>query len=212
MPTAAILYSFRRCPYAIRARMALVISGIQVELRELLLKDKPPCMLRYSPKGTVPVLVLNEQQVLDESLEIMHWALEHNDPLQWLTKHNADHQALIDHNDGTFKSWLDRYKYADRHPEQPQAYYQQRVLETLTSLDHRLSDSPFLGGDQAGLVDVALFPFIRQCAFVDKSWFDDSPIPHLQRWLNHWLDSEYFKACMPKFPLFNDGFSQTFPA
>lgn len=207
----AVLYSFRRCPYAIRARMALVAANVTVELRELLLKDKPACMLRHSPKGTVPVLVLPDGPVIDESLDVMQWALQQHDPYQWLLHHN-DTQALIEHNDGPFKHWLDRYKYADRHPQQPMSHYREQVLETLLALNERLADQAYLTGGQPRLADVALFPFIRQCAFVDKNWFDDAPIPHLQKWLQTWLDSDSFIRCMPKFPLFNEGYSQIFPA
>ncbi|WP_395377042.1 glutathione S-transferase [Marinicella sp. W31] len=213
MAANTILYSFRRCPYAIRARMALVAADIQVELRELILKDKPSCMLQHSPKGTVPVLVLPDNRVIDESLEVMLWALQQNDPNGWLTHSNeSTSQALIEHNDGDFKQWLDRYKYADRHPEYSVDYYQDQVLNTLKALNDRLKHSVYLINDKPRLADIAVFPFIRQCAFVDKAWFDALPLTGLQRWLNTLLDSEYFTRSMPKFTLFNQGFSHIFPA
>ena len=213
MTSQAILYSFRRCPYAIRARMALVAADVQVELRELILKDKPPCMLEYSPKGTVPVLVLPDQRVIDESLEVMQWALQQHDPHGWLT-HADEHttQSLIEHNDGLFKHWLDRYKYADRYPQHPLSHYRDQVLQTLTALDERLKQSAYLTDDQPRLADMAVFPFIRQCAFVDKNWFDALPLQHLQLWLNNILSSEHFVRCMPKFTLYNAGYSHIFPA
>ena len=119
MPDLPVLYSFRRCPYAIRARMALAVAGMAVELREVLLRDKPEAMLEVSAKGTVPVLQLPDGWVIDESLEVMDWALTQNDPEDWADT-CADTEALIAYCDGPFKGWLDKYKYADRHPEQSQ--------------------------------------------------------------------------------------------
>ncbi len=205
-----ILYSFRRCPYAIRARMALAYAGIQCELRELMLKDKPQSMLEYSPKGTVPVLITDKNQVIDESLDVMLWALQQNDPDNWLNpqSHNL---ALINENDQNFKPLLDRYKYADRYPELTENQHQDLTLPFIESLDNRLNTTKYLINSQVSLADVALFPFIRQYAFVNKSWFDQLPYPDLKTWLHKFLDLNLFKQIMPKFRLYNDGFSYQFP-
>lgn len=199
-----IVYSFRRCPYAMRARLAIASSRVQVELREVVLKQKPDNMLEASPKGTVPVLITIDGEVIDESLDIMHWALNQSDPEELLCCDNeltvSDIASLIDHNDFVFKAHLDRYKYFDRHPEQPQAYYRQQGELTLAELESRLSSQQFLCGDTPSLADLAIFPFIRQFAFVDKVWFDQSPYPALIKWLNGWLESELFISVMNKYP------------
>lgn len=205
-----ILYSFRRCPYAIRARMALFQAGITLELRELVLKDKPADMLKHSPKGTVPVLITVDGTVIDESLDVMFWALKQNDPDQWLSQ-SSESKRWIDDNDHTFKPLLDKYKYADRHPELTEAQHRENTLSWLETLNKQLSVRPFLLGDEVTVTDVALFPFVRQYAFVNKGWFDDQPWPHLHRWLNHWLNSVVFLSVMKKYPLFNDGHSTKWP-
>lgn len=194
-----ILYSFRRCPYAIRARMALAYASVPVELREVLLKDKPRPMLEASPKGTVPVLILNDGSVIDESIDVMHWALNQNDPEHWVTeKSSHDRDALVTENDGSFKTCLDRYKYADRHPEHPAHHYREEACRFLQELESRLADSPWLSGKEKGFADIAVFPFIRQFAGVDRAWFDQSPYPHLRHWLNGLLGHPLFKAVMAK--------------
>ena len=199
-----VLYSYRRCPYAMRARMALWCAEIAVEVREISLRDKPPEMLAISPKGTVPVLHCAEGQVIEQSLEIMRWALQQNDPLGWLrweedSEAFVRQESLIACNDTTFKHWLDRYKYAERYPEFDQAYYRQQALSCqLEVMEQRLSQSAFLGGEKADLSDVALFPFVRQFAAVDANWFDSSPYPATRQWLRGWVESELFKKIMAK--------------
>lgn len=200
MPDLPVLYSFRRCPYAIRARMALTVAGMAVELREVLLRDKPAAMLEVSAKGTVPVLLLPDGRVIDESLEVMDWALTQNDPEAWADT-SADTEALIAYCDGPFKGWLDKYKYADRHPEQSQGAYRQRAEEFLALLEQRLADREFLGGERVTRGDVAVFPFVRQFAGVDPAWWRGAPYPKLRRWLEFWLASETFTAVMAKHPL-----------
>lgn len=196
-----ILYSFRRCPYAIRARMAIAASGLQVKLREVVLRDKPQTLLDLSAKATVPVLLTSNQMVLDESLDIMFWALKQSDPDNWL---NYVDQALIDNNDGTFKHWLDHYKYADRHPEQSQQYYRQQGEKILHNLEQCLGETRYLSSDQISFTDIAIFPFIRQFAFVDLTWFEQSPYPKLRQWLASFLDSELFQITMHKYQTWNN--------
>jgi glutathione S-transferase len=194
-----ILYSFRRCPYAIRARMALAYSGIAVELREVHLKHKPAAMLEASAKGTVPVLQLPGGRVLDESLAVMRWSLDHADPDHWLLPSQvSEDEELIRHNDGPFKASLDLYKYADRHPEQSQASYREQAMPFLHQLNGALERNRWLLGPQMRLADVALFPFIRQFAMVDRPWFDAAPLDALGAWLDRLLEMELFKSIMLK--------------
>lgn len=203
-----ILYSFRRCPYAIRARLAIKVSKIQVELREVVLADKPEAMLALSPKGTVPVLVLADGAVIDESRDIMLWALNQNDPHNWLSKYNdklSETNALIRFNDYEFKRHLDHYKYADRFPECPMEYYRQQGEVFLRQLDTRLNQKPFLLGDTLSMVDMAIFPFIRQFAFVDKPWFKQTPYQQLHNWLDTILSSDLFNQVMIKQPQWKEG-------
>jgi glutathione S-transferase len=168
-----ILYSFRRCPYAMRARMAMTISGVAFDLREIKLSAKPQAMLEASPKGTVPVLILSDGTVIDESLDIMRWALMQHDPEDWLARDDA---ALVATNDGDFKRALDRYKYPERH-DGDALIHRDRGLAFLVTLDHRLSSEGQLGGPTRGLTDAAIMPFVRQFASVDRLWFDALPLP-----------------------------------
>jgi len=191
------LYSFRRCPYAIRTRMAIAYSGIPVELREVVLKDKPAELLQASPKATVPVLILPNGTVLDESRDIMHWALNQHDPNRWLKYPN---NALIHTNDESFKSSLDCYKYAERFPEQDQKYYRSQAEVFLQTLESRLEQQAFLTDDDISITDIAIFPFIRQFAHVDLTWFEAAPYPQLQRWLQYHLQSKLFLSVMQKYP------------
>jgi glutathione S-transferase len=208
-----VLYSFRRCPYAMRARMALFYSGISVELREVVLRDMPAALLDCSPKGTVPVLVLEDGTVIEESRDIMHWALAARDPDHWLPPDAAaqrvDIDGLVDSNDRSFKQQLDRYKYADRYPEQPPGEYRHAGEEFLQQLEQRLKTTTWLCGDCMTLADVAIFPFVRQFAFVDKPWFDAAPYPRLQQWLNGLLKSPLFLGVMNKYPPWQDGDAAT---
>jgi len=198
-----VLYSFRRCPYAMRARLALATccESSSLEWREVVLKDKPQAMLDISPKGTVPVLHLADGQIIEESLEIMLWAFENNPEKsqQCFPKENQTESfELIKQNDGEFKWALDRYKYSDRYDE-TEAFYREKGEVFLKHLEDKLSKHTFLMGENVGLVDFAIFPFIRQFAHVNKKWFDDSPYVALKQWLNHWLESPLFVSIMNKY-------------
>lgn len=195
--TRPILYSYRRCPYAMRARMALRYAGISVETHEVVLGDKPRHMLAVSPKGTVPVLVLPDGKVIDESLDIMAWALAQQDPDGWLTD-NRLFQELITENDGSFKRALDQYKYATRFPEQSAEVYRQQGERFLARLEALLSEHAYLLSEKLTQADVAIFPFIRQFSMVDTDWFAEAPYPHLRQWLAGLLASELFNAVMQK--------------
>ena len=192
-----VLYSFRRCPYAIRARMAIIYAGISVEIREVELKNKPEHLLLISPKGTVPVLQLLEGGVIEESLDIMTWALKKNDPERWLIV-GKEADQLIKMNDGHFKYYLDRYKYADRYPNYSQKHYRQQAEVFLTELESRLVNNKYLCGNSMSLADVAIFPFIRQFVSVDKDWFQMTPFQALSNWLQTLLTSELFGSVMKK--------------
>jgi len=191
------LYSFRRCPYAMRARMALRYSGVPVEIVEVSLKAKPAEMLAISPKGTVPVLDAGGQ-VIDESLEIMRWALAQNDPDDWLLEDDARIAELIEANDQGFKVHLNRYKYAERYPEQPMEVYRAEGALFLQRLEELLSDREYLLADHPSLADIALLPFVRQFAHVDREWFAQTPYVRLQTWLQRFLESELFTSIMKK--------------
>ncbi|MFO6422464.1 glutathione S-transferase [Motilimonas sp. KMU-193] len=195
-----ILYSFRRCPYAMRARLAIAASGQRVQLREIVLKHKPPEMLAISPKGTIPVLQLESGAVIDESLDIMLWALQQEDPLGLLKVSLNDDMALIKQNDQDFKPWLDKYKYADRHPELSQADYLANACEFIAQLESGLTEHRYLTGKQLSLADLAIAPFIRQFAMVDSKWFETAPYPLVRNWLNSMISSELFKSIMKKYP------------
>jgi glutathione S-transferase len=206
MSARPILYSFRRCPYAMRARMAVMQAGVQCELREVVLRDKPAAMLELSPKGTVPVLQLPDGQVLEESLDVMHWALAIHDPDDWLADIDAAN-ALIQRLDGEFKGALDRYKYHVKHPEHPQSHYRVEGEAFLAELEAMLAQhcGAALYGERLTFADIAAFPFVRQFAFVDKAWFDGAPYPLLQAWLSRGLESALFLSVMPKFPQWRPG-------
>lgn len=202
-----ILYSFRRCPYAMRARLALRVAGVPYELREVALKAKPAALLALSPKATVPVLQLPDGSVLEESLHIMAWALAQSDPEGWLAQGSLEEaQALIARNDGPFKHLLDRYKYASRHPEFTSTQYRQQAVDLhIGPLNARLAMSPQLLGAGASLADAAIFPFVRQFAGVDEAWWAEAPFPALRAWLNAWLESPLFQGVMEKHPLWEAG-------
>ncbi|WP_080997012.1 glutathione S-transferase [Thiopseudomonas alkaliphila] len=194
-----ILYSFRRCPYAMRARLGILFAGLQVELREIVLRNKPAQMLAISPKGTVPVLQLPDGQVIDESLDIMRWALQQQDPQQLLDESTLTQgYALIEQNDRQFKQWLDRYKYADRYPEMTQLEYRLQGEDFLQQLEQLLLNQSFLLGDKISLADIGIMPFIRQFAHVDRQVFAELPYPNLQRWLSYWLAQPLFLQAMAK--------------
>ncbi len=202
-----ILYSFRRCPYAIRARLAVKGSGACVALREVVLRDKPEELIAASPKATVPVLQLPDGSVLEQSLDIMRWALRAHDPHSWLlTDEQHETQTLIDLNDGPFKQALDRYKYASRDPERPVASSRDdAVALMLAPLNARLADHRFLLRDTPSLADMAIVPFVRQFAAVDDAWFRHAPLPHLQTWMEGITASALFASAMHKYAAWQPG-------
>lgn len=203
-----VLYSFRRCPYAMRARLAIAAAGIQVVLREVVLKDKPEALLAISPKATVPVLQTSDS-VLEESQDIALWAFQQSDPAGFWQPLTAEQQqltlSLIAETDGDFKEALDRYKYADRYPEKSQLSYRQQGETFLAKLEQILSFQSFLITQQPTLADIAVMPFIRQFAMVDQNWFNHADYPQLQRWLNSFLKSAIFKRIMQHYPQWQPG-------
>ena len=198
--TLPVLYSFRRCPYAIRARMALRNAGVAISIHEVALRQKPAELLAASPKGTVPVLVTTGGEVIDQSLDIMRWALQQNDPDGWLRAGTPQAaQRWITLNDNTFKPLLDRYKYAESHPEMSVAEHQVHALDAmLRPMEVQLQQTRWLLGPQISIADVALFPFVRQFAGVDKAGFEGLALPAVQAWLQTWLNSSLFDAVMEK--------------
>lgn len=207
-----IFYTFRRCPYCMRAHMALRASGLAFQIREVQLRNLPVSLLALSPKATVPVLVDDRAVVIDESWEIMLWALQANDPLQWLgadQQHVLATQGLLESNDHSFKQNLDRYKYADRYPQHSATYYRQAGEDFLRKLEQRLTLQRFLLGDEVSVADIAIFPFIRQFAMVDQEWFAGSDYLRLQAWLSHFLASELFTSVMLKRPIWVETTDQT---
>ncbi|WP_100410631.1 glutathione S-transferase [Acidovorax sp. 69] len=208
MSALPVLYSFRRCPYAMRARLALAVSGQVCELREVVLRNKPQGLLQASPKATVPVLVMEDGQVLDQSLAIMRWALGQHDPAHWLVPSEgteADMLALITECDGPFKQALDRCKYPGRYPEADAVLARTQAVEWLQALDERLTQRPFLFGVHTALADMAIAPFVRQFAGIDTPWWDAQPWPRLQAWLAQWQASRLFESVMHKLPAWVDG-------
>ena len=202
MTELPILYSFRRCPYAMRARMAIAVSGVRVELREVVLREKPLELVEASAKATVPVLVLSDGVVIDESLDIMRWALGHNDPENWLA---SDETELIQQNDGPFKSALDRYKYPHRYGLKDDASHRDVGLAFLLQLEGKLEKQSFLTAEMRSLTDIAIFPFIRQFAATDQAWFDAQPLPALHGWLGQLLTSDLFTSIMHRYPQWRAG-------
>ncbi len=200
------LYSFRRCPYAMRARLGLLFAELPVELREITLKNKPAHMLAISPKGTVPVLQIADGVVIEESREIMEWALEQQDP-QELMNPKTLHQGntLIEQNDQEFKHWLDRYKYTDRHLEITQTEYRKKGEAFLQILEELLTKNTYLLGDSVTIADIGIMPFVRQFAHVDRDVFYSLPYPKLQIWLKNWLAHPLFIQAMTKFQPWQDG-------
>lgn len=223
-PQLPILYSFRRCPYAMRARMALLISGQSVLVREVVLRDKPAAMLAISPKATVPVLVLpsalnddsdeasDKPLVLEESMEIMEWALHQSDPHNWLGTDNqqAAMKTLISDTQTRFKDHLDRYKYPNRYEDVDPLVHRAQALTFVQELEALLNARPeadgYLFGDQPMLADIAIFPFIRQFANTDRTWFDaEATLKHVKHWLNQCLALPLFDHAMTKYPQWHEG-------
>lgn len=197
-----LLYSYRRCPYAMRARMALLRAGIEFDAHEIVLRDKPAEMLARSPKGTVPVLVLPDGEVLEQSLDIMQWALSaHAQSGEWTRAQQPENLALLSACDGPFKHHLDRTKYPERFDgADPASHRAQAVEVLLRPLDARLQKAAQLGGDGPCATDLAIFPFVRQFAAVDPIWFEQQPLPALKAWLAGWLSHPLFTAAMAKLP------------
>lgn len=193
----ALLYSFRRCPYAMRARLALRYSGVPVQIVEVSLKAKPVEMLALSPKGTVPVLSVGGR-VIEQSLEIMQWALGQHDPEDWLLQGDPRVLELIAENDQAFKHHLDRYKYAERYPELPMEHYRAEGEVFLQKLEDLLTKNDYLLANHLSLADAALAPFVRQFAHVDREWFARTSYQRLQKWLQRFLESPLFTAVMAK--------------
>lgn len=206
-----ILYSYRRCPYAMRARMALKLANIDVEIREISLRDKPAHMLQVSPKATVPVLVLQDGSVIDESLAIMDWALSHAREKTNALQANIHApsgvsilSALVLMNDTEFKKNLDCYKYPERFPQKSQLEHRQQGEVFLQQLEDLFKQNTYLFGSEPSFADYAIFPFVRQFAAVDSKWFESAPYPKLRDWLNGWLNSDLFNRVMTKNPTFID--------
>ena len=195
-----VLYSFRRCPYAMRARMGLVAGEQEVELREVVLRDKPEEMLAASPKGTVPVLILPDGEVIDESLDIMRWALKMRDDEELLSTEAEAQLALVQDMDATFKPHLDRYKYPNRYPDEPDVDHKGIGLDWINrNLYERLTRHAHLFGEKTTFADIAIFPFIRQFAHVNRDWFYETVSPETGNWLKHHLESPRFKRIMKKY-------------
>jgi glutathione S-transferase len=205
-----VLYSFRRCPYAMRARLALAVSEQVCELREVVLKAKPAELLQASAKATVPVLVLPDGKVLDQSLDIMHWALSRNDPGQWLTANTGQPDSarlLIDDCDRSFKPHLDRYKYPGRYAGSDALVHRSAGAHWLAKLNLQLAPSAWLYGAKVTLADMAIGPFVRQFAQTDRAWFDAQDWPQLRQWLARLVSSDLFERAMHKYPAWESGTS-----
>ncbi len=190
-----ILYSFLRCPWAMRARLALEFMEIAHETREVDLKNKPAEMLKVSPKGTVPVLILADGTVIDESLDIMYWAMPQLDQ-----DYHAESTQIITTNDNEFKFNVNHYKYPTRYPadEHPVEYYRRAAESILLPLEHKLAKHKFLFANTETIADLAIFPLIRQFSMVEPAWFAQAAYPNLRRWLQDITDSAYFAAAMEK--------------
>jgi glutathione S-transferase len=200
------LYTFRRCPYAMRARLAIQVSGITVEIREIKIQNKPIEFLNLSPKGTVPVLQISNDHLIEESLDIMEWALEINDPFNWLPKdYNIKNQMtyFLKKLDKVFKVNLDKYKYTNKFEKQNTIHYRDKNLIVLTELNHRLETSKGINSEYLSYIDYATFPFIRQFRNVDPIWFDSLKLPFLKTWLYDLMNSDEFASVMEKFDLWD---------
>ncbi len=195
-----ILYSFRRCPYAMRARMAIAVSQTPVRLREVLLRDKPEEMIAASAKGTVPVLIIDDD-VIDESLAVMDWALEKHDPEGWLSGDGPiNNEDLIATCDGDFKHHLDRYKYTTRYEGADPEEHRAEGMKFLTALSQRLEGQSYLCGDKRARADIAIFPFVRQFRIADEAWFDENAPAAVRQWLQKLMGSDLFASVMKKYP------------
>jgi len=205
--TLPILYSLRNCPFAMRARIAIFKAQQTVLLRDLVLTDKPLAMLQASPKGTVPVIVLANGTVIEESLDIMLWALQETDPSDLLHANHLDKSSISDMHcvikdfDHGFKRCLEQYKCAKRYQEPSLIEFRQACEVYIQQLELRLAQQRFLISNQESLADIALLPYIRQFARIERQWYLESPYPYVRRWLNHYLQSPMFTKVMAKYPL-----------
>lgn len=203
-----VFWSFRRCPYAMRARLAVTIGKVAVELREILLRDKPADFIAASPKATVPVLQLPDGGVIDESFDVMMWALRQNDPDGWLACMDADPDkvdSFFEQLDGPFKHHLDRYKYASRYDKDTALIHRQEGAKTLAEYNAILARQTALSGNHLGLMDFGSLPFVRQFRIADPEWFDAQDWPYLHVWLTAFLDSSLFAAVMEKYAPWENG-------
>lgn len=201
-----ILYSFRRCPYAIRSRMALIKSQQSCVLREVILRDKPKSMTDLSPKGTVPVLLLESGEILDESLDVMYWALKKNDPENWLRSQKAKKsEDLINKNDGDFKFHLDRYKYSSRYKAINKKKHRDECLKFIKEINDELKTKEYIHDKNVSFLDIAIMPFVRQFRIADTEWFDSQPYENVKIWLKNLIESNLFNTTMAKYPLWKEG-------
>lgn len=188
-----------------RARMAIAISGQQVEFREVILRDKPPSMIELSPKGTVPVLSLSSGQVIDESLDVIDWALKLNDPDNWLRSNQSEKSSKLIHtNDNEFKHHLDRYKYSKRYDNEDPEFHRKKCLKFIESLNNELNNSKYIFDNNISYVDIVLLPFIRQFRIADMEWFDSLPYDNIKDWLSKFLDSFLLNIIMKKYDLWKE--------
>ena len=194
-----------------RARMAIAISGQRVEFREVILRDKPPSMIELSPKGTVPVLSLSSGQVIDESLDVIDWALNQNDPDNWLRSSQSEKTLELIHiNDNEFKYHLDRYKYSKRYDNEDPLIHREKCLIFINELEEQLRTSRFLYDDEISALDISILPFIRQFRIADMDWFDSLQKPNIQNWLMKFLESKLFKSIMMKYEKWEEGDEKIF--
>jgi len=201
--TLPVLYSFRRCPYAMRARMALILTSHTCELREILLTDKPDSMLEISPKGTVPVLQL-EGRIIDESMDIIKWAIKSGSEKMHILSEDEEamSNSLIQLFDSKFKYHLDRYKYSSRYQTLKEEH-QEKCLEILNSLEQKISDQPWIFGKLVSLLDISILPFIRQCKIANPAWFKSQKFKRVISLLEHFESSKLFNKAMEEFELWD---------
>jgi len=199
-----ILYSLRQCPYAMRARLGLLLAQQSVILRDIVMTSIPDEMFAASAKGEVPVLVFDDGKVIDESLDIMLWALKENDPRNLLYSQNetmlSNMLALIERSDHEFVEALNKYKAASRYHDDNLDEYRQLCEPFIKNLEHKLTKHNFIMGEQASLVDYAILPFIRQFSRVDKKWYQQAPYPKLRAWLERHYQNPIFSKAMKKYP------------
>ena len=201
--TLPVLYSFRRCPYAMRARMALILTSHTCELREILLTDKPDSMLEISPKGTVPVLQL-EDRIIDESMDVIKWALRSGSKKMHILSEDEEAQSdsLIQLFDSKFKYHLDRYKYSSRY-QSIKEEHQEKCLEILNNLEQKIFNQPWIFGKLVSLLDISILPFIRQCKIANPEWFKSQKFKRVISLLEHFESSELFNKAMEEFELWD---------